>query len=227
MTQTTLIQNLGNLRAVRATFYTDNKKPALAPTEDQRSVFLTYKTNKKDNTLRSSIALIINKLPKHVVNQCDKGAEFIQALIDERQDELLKRCADKELTFEQCEDAQFLVTDYFDNTRTANGTRVTVEGLGKFFDDSMLAWVVERIVAKFPQFDSAKVEAIAKQYKQAFCDLAKYGLPHTKQVATLLQKLVSEFEWSEEQVELRDWTQERVKKLMDKHNASEMMIDAI
>lgn len=228
MTTVTIKQDLGNLSAIRTTFYVDNKKPELSLSEGQRVCILAYKTNKETKTLRSSMALILNQVTKHaVIQQTEKGAELLQCLIDEKQDELAKRCADKEFPFENVESAEFLVKDYFDNSRTASGKKVTAEILGTYYDSNMLPQVVERIVAKFPQFDTSKVEAVAKQYRQLWTDLSKYGLPHTKQGTELVAKLVSLHVFSEEDAELQEWAKERVKKLQDRHNAAEMLVDAI
>lgn len=228
MTTVTIKQDLGNLSAVRVSYYVDNKQPDIKLSEGQRVSILRYKTDKITSTLRSSMAVILNRVTKHaIIHQTEKGEEFIQCLLDEVQDNLAKRCADKELTFEQVESADFMVKDYFDNTRTASGKKVTADILGTYYDVNMLPQVVERIVAKFPHFDTSKVEAVAKQYKQLWTDLSKYGLPHTKQGTELVAKLVSLHQFSEEDSELQEWAKERVKKLQDRHNAAEMLVDAI
>jgi hypothetical protein len=224
---TTTTQDHGNIPQVRVTFYADNKKPELKLADGQRASFLRYKTDKKLDTLRASMAVILNKITRAAVAQEVQGSEFIDAIIAEKQDELLKRCADKELDFASVESAEFLVKDYFDTTRTASGKKLTAETLGKYFDDKMAAGVVERIVTKFPQFDAAKIAAVTTQYRQLWCDLSKYGLPHTKQGTELVAKLVAMHQFAEEETELAEWAAKRVKSLQDKHNAAEMMIDAI
>jgi hypothetical protein len=224
---TTNIQDHGNIPAVRVTFYADNKKPELSLSADQRASFLRYKTDKKLDVLRASMAVILNKITRHQVSQEAQGSDFVDALIAEKQDELLKRCADKELDFASVESAEFLVKDYFDTTRTASGKKLTADTLGAYFDGKMMAAVVERIVAKFPQFEASKIEAVTKQYRQLWCDLSKYGLPHTKQGTELVAKLVAMHSFAEEETELAEWAAKRVKSLQDKHNAAEMMIDAI
>lgn len=228
MTTITTKQDAGNLSAVRVSYYADNKQPDIKLSEGQRLSILRYKTDKEAKTLRSSMAVILNRVTKHaIIHQTEKGEEFLQCLIDEVQDNLCKRCADKEFPFENVESADFMVKDYFDNTRTASGKRLTSELLGTYYDANMLLQVVERIVAKFPHFDTSKVEAVAKQYRQLWTDLSKYGLPHTKQGTELVAKLVSLHTFSEEDSELKEWAAERVKKLQDRHNAAEMLVDAI
>lgn len=223
----TIKQELGNIPAVRVTFYTDNIKPELSLSAGQRASYLRYKTDKKTDTLRSSMAVILNAITRAQVNEATKGYEFIDALIAEKQDDFLKRCADKEVEFSKVESAQELINDYLDNTRTKSGQKLTTETLGAYFDAKMAESVITRIVEKFPHFASDKVEAVVKQYRALWCDLAKYGLPHTKQGAELVGKLVTMHKFAEDESELQEWAQERIKKLQDKHNAAEMLVDAI
>ena len=89
--------------------------------------------------------------------------------------------------------------------------------------------MVDKIVAKFPQFQADKVAAVVSQYRAAFCDLCKYSLPQSKQVAEMLAKAWNEFSKLEsyEDSDLGEWIAERIKKLNDRHNATEMLVDAI
>lgn len=230
MSETKVVQDNGNIPAVRVSYYQDNKKPELKLESGQRVSLLRYKTDKETKTLRSSMAVILNQVTKHaVIQQTERGAEMLQAMIDERQDELAKRCADKEFEFANVESAEFMVKDYFDNTRTAGGKRVSAEMIGKFFDESMQNWLMDRVISKFPAFDADKVAKVVSQYRTSFADLTKYSLPHSKQVSEMLAKAWGEFTTQEsyEDSELGDWIGERIKKLQDRHNAQEMLVDAI
>lgn len=221
----TIKQELGNIPAVHAMFYSDNKKPELKLGEGEIAHYLRYKTDKEKQELRSSMAVVAQQITLAAIRQNAKGTEFLQSVVDELQTELAKRCGDKEITFDQVSSADFLISDYFDNSR--NGGRVSAEQVGKFFDEALSNWLMDRVVAKFPQFDADKVAKVVLQYRQAFCDLAKIGLPHSKQVAEMLNKAWNEFSWNSDDEEMGQWISAKLKKLMDRHNAAEMLIDAI
>lgn len=224
-----IVQTLGNIPAHRATFYTDNKKPELSLESGQRVSYLRYKTDKETNTLRSSMAVIVFSVTRSEVLREDKGAEFLDALIAEKQDDYIKRAAEGSVKFDGAELASELIRDYFDNSRTANGTRVTGEQVGSFFDSALASWLMDRIVAKFPNFEADKVAKVVEQYRASFADLSKYSLPHSKQVTEMIAKAWAEFTSQEsyEDSDLGDWIGERIKKLQDRHNAQEMLVDAI
>jgi len=231
VTTITTKQDHGNIPAARVTFFSD-KLPEVQLAQGQRLAKLRYKTDKESNTLRSSMAVVLNRVSyTSLIHQTDKGSEVLQSLVDEvLQDAMLKRVADKSEEFSKVEDAQALVSDYLDNSRTSSGKKVTQEIVAKFFDDSMTKFLVEKIVSKFPKFDQDKVLAVVNQHRQAFIDLAKYSLPQTKAVTEVIRKdweAFIESEHYEAENELNDWIGERIKKLMDRHNAAEMLIEAI
>lgn len=219
-------QSLGNIPTIRAQFYSDNKKPEFALSEGQRASFIRFKTDKDTNTLRQSFGVIVHAVSSAKVRDTDRGAEMLQQMIHDYQDTMLRRCADGSVPFESCELADKLVADYFDTTRTSSGNRVTTEILGKWFDDNAAEWMAAKIVAKFPQFDASKSEAVLKQYRNAVADLAKYGLPLTKPVTAMLNKFHAEFSYAEDD-DMQEFIGERLKKLTDKHNADENLLDAI
>jgi hypothetical protein len=225
----TIVQSAGDIPAVRVSYYTDNKVPAIALSAGQRLSKLYYKTNKETNTLRSSMAVILNQVAVRAIQSCERGQELLQALVDELQDAAAKRVADKSAPWELVEDAERLVKDYFDTSRTASGKKVSAQDVGTFFDTFLTEFLVGRIVAKFPQFATDKVAKVVEQHKQAFCDLAKYSLPHGKGVTEILAKDWNEYTKEEtfEATDMSDWIGERIKKLQDRHNAEEMLTEAI
>jgi hypothetical protein len=226
----TIKQDSGKIPAVRVTFFTDNKKPDVKLSEGQRLAILRFKTDKDTNTLRSSMAVILNGVScTDLIHRTDKGSEVLQLLVSELQDSMLRRVADGSEEFAKCEDAQALVSDYLDNSRTASGKRVSSEMVGSFFDAGLASFLMDRIIAKFPAFDADKIGKVVAQYRQAFCDLSKYSLPQSKQVSEMLNKAWSEFSAQEsyEDSDIGDWIGERVKKLQDRHNSQEMLIEAI
>lgn len=222
--QPTVVQSLGNLSATRVTFYQKNAKPVITNGEGFRTSFLYFKTDKEKNELRSSMAVQVRILPRNGFT-----GEFYAAMLEEVQDSILKRVADGELPFETSESAEAIEKDYFDTTRIG-GRKVKGEDVGKWFDATMTNWLMDKIVAKFPQFDADKVVKVVGQYRQAFCDLTKYGLPQSKPVTDMIQKAFKEW-FSQPELEEADemtmFVGERIKKLADKHNAEEMLIDAI
>lgn len=228
----TVVETLGNLPAVRTTFY-DDAKPALSVTAEQRAAFLTFKTDKEKNTVRRKMAVVVNLLtPSNIIHGSDKGTEFLQALVNDAQDSVLKLVADGKAEFETAQDYAKLIADYFDNSRSASGKRVTGEDVGKFFDALMAGWLTDKVIAKFPQFDAEKVAKVVGQYRQSFCDLAKYQMPHTKPVFQMIQKAYTEWMADSEEAtttesDLPEWISARLAKLNDRLNADEMLIDAI
>lgn len=223
----TVIEQLGNLPAIRSTFY-QKDKPELAVAPDQRVSFLRFKTDKESNTLRKSVAVIVNKhTPSAIIHGSDKGTEFLQALIDAAQDEAAKQVAEGKADFEVVQDYAKLIADYFDNSR-AGGSRVSAEIVGKFFDSDVSSWLMDRVIAKFPQFDADKVAKVVTQYRASFCDLTKYQMPHTKPVIEMLAKAWNEFlPTVEDQTDLHEWISARIKKQQDRHNGEQMMLEAI
>lgn len=226
----TSIETLGNLPAVRCTFY-KGIKPEVKVETDSRVSYLAFKVNKTANTIRRSIAVAVAKFtPSMVIHGHERGTEFLQSLIDECQDGALKRVAEGKASFELAQDYAKMITDYFDTSRSASGSRITAECLGEFFDMSLAGWLTDKVIAKFPAFDADKVAKVVAQYRAAFSDLAKYQLPHTKPVTMMLQKAWNEAK-EDSNVDVDDetaeWISGRIQKLVDRHNADEMLVDAI
>ena len=221
------VQKLGNIPAVRNTFYF-GEKPELSVASDQRAAFLRFKTDKETNTVRESMAVFVNLLtPSSIIHGDAKGTEFLQSLVNEAQDSVLKRVADGSCEFDVAQDYSKLIADYFDNSRTASGNRVSAEVVGNYFDAELSSWLMDRIVAKFPQFSAEKIAAVVSQYRASFCDLAKYQMPHSKPVTEMLARAWNESPVEKDESELAEWISGRIKKLQDRHNEAEMLVDAI
>lgn len=230
---TTKIEKLGNIPAARNTYFAD-KKPDLLIGSDQRASYLRFKTDKESNTLRSSMAVFVNLLtPSTIIHGTERGTEFLQCLVNECQDAALKACAEEKADFDVVQDFQKLIADYFDNSRTASGKRVSAENVGTFFDRNMKEWLECKVTTKFPAFDADKTAKVVAQYRAAFADLSKYQMPHTKAVYSMLDKAWTEFltglvDTAEvADSEMVEWIAARMEKLNNRLNADEMLIDAI
>jgi hypothetical protein len=217
-------QALGNIPAISATFYKETK-PELKVGEGERATFLRFKveeTSETEGKKRESIALVVPQFTIAKLRDCEKGSEFLLELVNEQQDSNAKACAESKAQWNSVVDPAEMIREYFDNTRTASGGRVTAEVVGKFFDASMVEWMTARVQAKFPQFDSEKIDKVVAQYRQSFCDLSKYQMPHTKAVFGMLQKAWLEFLAEnvelEFDTEMADWINIRMKKLEDRNN---------
>jgi hypothetical protein len=224
-----IVESLGNIPAVRGTIYADNKsKPEFKLESGQRVSWQRFKTTKDkegNETLRKPIAVIVNEItPSAIIRGNEKGTEFLQSLVNEFQDGEVKLSAEGKQEFTKCESLDALIASYFDSSRASGVTKETVAA---FFDDAMQGWLVSRIVAKYPQMETDKVAKVAEQYKASFCDLAKYQMPHTKPAFELLSKAHKEFAYPEQYQDMAEWIAERLQKLHDRHNASEMLMDAI
>lgn len=223
----TKVQALGNIPAVRNSFF-DDKRPDIKLESGQRISYLRFKTDKEKDTLRSSMAVVVNLLtPSSIIHGSDKGTEFLQALVNEAQDSVLKATSEGKADFDTCQDYQKLIADYFDNSR-AGGNRVNGEDVGKFFDANLSDWLMGRVIEKFPQFDADKVAKVVSQYRASFMDLAKYQMPHSKPVFSMIDKAWREATMPETaDTDMVEWVAARLKKLGDRHNEAEMLIDAI
>jgi hypothetical protein len=219
-----------NIPTIRTTSYTKTK-PDLKLSDGQRACFLTFKTDKETKVKPDSLAIILNRVTTHAMIQTtDKGGELMQSLLDDLQDFNAKRANEGAASFDIVEDAAKMCADYFDTSRTSSGTRVTKELVSKWFDANMATWLQGKVVAKFPQFTPDKVAAVVAQYRESFAMLASYQLPHSKPVYNMIQKAWNDLLASD--VELSDsdtveWIAERLTKLGNRHNAEEMLVDAI
>ncbi len=231
MNAPTVTQTLGNIPAVRNSFYVDNAKPELKLSETQRAVFLYFKkvTDKatKAVSLRSSMALILNVVQLSDIRKNEKGEKFLQALVNDRQELNAKFCAESKVEFTAVESADAMIADYFE---AGTSKRVSQDQIGAWFESDMSEMLFASIVAKYPKWEEEKVSALVGQYKVSFAALTKRD-PVSKQVCDMLTrayaKYLEDMADDAEVSEVAEYVGERLKKFAEIHNNTEKLEAAI
>lgn len=176
-------ESLGNLSPLSVTFF--NKDiPTVALTEGERLAILRFKTDKETKTKRANMAVkVFAANPDQFTSKSE--FEFVQALIHSHQDSLLVRCANSEITQDQATSKDWMVKDYFDNSRDSSGRTVTKETLGAWYDKTVASTVELRAKTKNAQMTAETVTKVVTGYREMFQKFTKYDLVNTFTAAQL------------------------------------------
>lgn len=167
-------QSLGNLPAEDVTFYTE-KKPTIAVAETKRVAYLGFKTNKEKGTKRENMAVVVDKWDADDFVSKSRH-DFLNDLIAESQDKWTLACANGEISWADSLDADKMIADFNDNSRTGSGRKVTKEIIGAWFDKTVANTVELRAKTKNAQMTVETVAKVQAGFREMFGKFTGYNL---------------------------------------------------
>jgi hypothetical protein len=218
---------LGNLSPLSVTFF--NKDiPAVALVEGERLAILRFKTDKESNTKRANMAVkVFAADPDKFTSKSE--FEFVQALIHSHQDSLLVRCANGEITQDEATSKDWMVKDYFDNSRDSSGRLVTKESIGAWYDKTVASLVEARAKTKNAQMTPETVANVVKGYREMFQKFTGYALVNafTEPQLVLLRTLMVSAVTEESEDAIGEYILGKLAKISEQKKAQDNLVDAI
>jgi hypothetical protein len=224
-------RNIGNLPADAVTFYDAGKKPTIATADNLRVSFLGFKTDKKTNTKRENMAVVVPRLDSDEFSGVS-GHKLLCDLLAEQQDEFLKMIADKEIPYSVAINVEEFTKAYNDNSRTSSGRKVTKESMSKFFMDHFAPIVVTRALTKNAQMTDETVAKVVEGYKGMFCNFTKYNILNAFTPAQfgLMQQIISAGRVTvtdESDAELLEYVDAKIAKVIELRTVQDALTEAI
>lgn len=217
-------QKLGKLPAAMVTFYQD-KRPNVTALEGKFVCYLGYKESKKSATKREKMAVQVTKLDADGFSGVS-GHTFLNELIQEAQESVVKRAADGEDCFAKAESADELVKDWNDTSRDSSGRKITKEAIAAWFHDECDEYITTRALMKNAQMKEDTLAKLLDDYAGMFCRFTKYDIVNAfapNQFALVKQILAN----TTGESEMREWINERVAKIEELQTAQDDLVNAI
>lgn len=217
-----LIRDAGNL--VNVTFWNEDK-PSLVPAAGKRISFLRFKA--KDSKKRENMAVEVTAHDSDAF-QGNEGHKFLNDLIADFQDSVLKNVADKTLSMDVAEDQAKLIAEYYDVSRDGSGRKITKEAIAEFFIAECAQYVTTRAIQKNAQMSADTMAKVLADYAAMFGKLTKYDIVNAFQQNQIdLINRILENTKGESESEMRTWILGRMAKIVELKTAQDNLVDMI
>lgn len=219
-------ESLGNLSPLNVTYFAKDV-PTVAKLDTERVAILRFKTDKESGTKRQNMAV---KTFIHDVDGFTSKSEheFIQSLFDTYHDSVLVRCANGEITEDQATSKDWIVTDYFDNSRDSSGRKVSKEAIATWFNATVKNTVEVRAITKNAQMTIETVARVVTGYCEMFQKFTKYDLVNLFNPNQLLmiQTLMTETTFAEDD-SIAEYILAKLAKIVELKKEQDSLLDAI
>jgi hypothetical protein len=220
------VRKPGNIPESLIQFF-DKVKPEVQHDVSARVAFLRFKTDKETKTKRENMAVLVPKFdPDNFGAKTDH--EFVQDLICNHHDSLLVRCANGEISWADATSQEFMVKDYFDNSRDSSGRLVTKESIAAWFNSTVASTVEVRAKMKNAQMTAETVARVVAGYREMFQKFTKYDLVNafTEPQLVLLTTLMTETTFAEDDA-IAEYVLTKISKIGEQKKVQDELIDAI